>query len=148
MSYESQRYHRRYKYNEISTSNQGKLILMMYEGAIKNLNLALNCIENKDVSGKGLHISKTHDIVNELSFALDLKKGGQISEHLERLYQYILRQLTLANIKRTDDRPLKDVKNILATLQSAWQQIIETQQSQETPPTKTTPKAQKITAHC
>ena len=148
MSYESKRYHQEYKYNEVFTSNQGKLILMMYEAAIKNLNLAVDCIKQKNISGKGLHIRKTHDIVSELSIALDLEKGGQIAEQLDRLYQFILRQLTLANIKRTDDNPLKNVINILITLQKAWQQIIETQEPKK-PISKNTPAhARKITAHC
>ncbi len=146
MSYGSKRFHQEYKHNAISTSSQGKLILMMYEGAIKNLNLALECMENKDVGGKGAHIRKTHDIVNELSLALDLKQGGEISERLEQLYQYILKQLTLANIKRTDTKPLKEVVNILITLQSAWQQIIETNPSQDSPQLPS--EARKITAHC
>tara|TARA_B100000686_G_C16777550_1_gene969539 strand:- start:1555 stop:1998 length:444 start_codon:yes stop_codon:yes gene_type:complete len=147
MSYNSEKYHREYKQNEISTSDQGKLILMMYEGAIKNLRLAQESMKNKDLANKGLYIQKTHDIVNELSFALDMKKGGDVAERLEQLYQYILRQLMLANIKRTDETPTNQALAVLNTLQSAWQEIIidknDPKNPKELPPAK-----QKFIAHC
>ena len=88
-----------YRHNEVATSSQGKLILMMYEGALKFVTLAIEGIATKDLSKKGIYINKTHDIINELSCALDMKKGGDVAHKLESLYQFILHQLTLANIK-------------------------------------------------
>ncbi|SVE17910.1 uncharacterized protein METZ01_LOCUS470764, partial [marine metagenome] len=93
------RFRKEYSHNEIATSSQGRLIIMMYEGAIKFINLAIEGVENKDLAKKGTYINKTHDIINELSLALDLKKGGEVAHKLEALYQFILHQLTLANIK-------------------------------------------------
>ena len=45
----SDRFHREYKQNAISTSDQGTLILMLYDGAIKNLQLAIESINLKDI---------------------------------------------------------------------------------------------------
>ncbi|MBT3182884.1 MAG: flagellar export chaperone FliS [Nitrospina sp.] len=116
------RYHNQYRKNEISTSSQGRLILMMYEGAIKFTTMALQSIEKGDIAGQGKYINKTHDIINELSLALDLKKGGEVAGRLESLYQFILSQLTLANIK-SDQQALKTVINILGPLSEAWEQL-------------------------
>ncbi|MBT5868776.1 MAG: flagellar export chaperone FliS [Nitrospinaceae bacterium] len=116
------RYHNQYRKNEISTSSQGRLILMMYEGAIKFTTMALQSIEKGDIAGQGKYINKTHDIINELSLALDLKKGGEVAGRLESLYQFILSQLTLANIK-SDQKALKTVINILGPLSEAWEQL-------------------------
>ena len=116
------RYHNQYRKNEISTSSQGRLILMMYEGAIKFTTMALQSIEKGDIAGQGKYINKTHDIINELSLALDLKKGGEVALRLESLYQFILSQLTLANIK-SDQQALKTVINILGPLSEAWEQL-------------------------
>ena len=116
------RYHNQYRKNEISTSSQGRLIIMMYEGAIKFSTMALQSIEKGDIASQGKYINKTHDIINELSLALDLKKGGEVALRLESLYQYMLSQLTLANIK-SDRKALEDVIKILSPLAEAWEQL-------------------------
>ncbi len=118
------RYHNAYKHNEVSTSSQGKLILMMYEGASKFTTMALKCMDDGDIAGKATYIRKTHDIVNELSVSLDLKKGGEVAARLETLYQFILRQLTLANIK-SDRAALESILKVLAPLYDAWKQLFD-----------------------
>jgi len=116
------RFRKEYSRNEIATSSQGKLIVMMYEGAIKFVNLAIEGVNSKDPSKKGLYINKTHDIINELSLALDLKKGGDVAQRLESLYQFILNQLTLANIK-SDRKALESILKILVPLLEAWTEL-------------------------
>jgi flagellar secretion chaperone FliS len=118
------RYHNQYRRNEISTSSQGRLIIMMYEGAIKFSTMAMQSIEKGDIAGQGKYINKTHDIINELSLALDLKKGGEVAVRLESLYQYMLSQLTLANIK-SDRQALENVIKILSPLADAWDQLFQ-----------------------
>jgi len=132
----SSRYHNEYKRNEISTSSQGKLILMMYEGAAKFTKMALNSMDEGDIAGKANYIRKTHDIINELSVSLDLKKGGEVTARLETLYQFILRQLTLANIK-SDRKALESILKVLKPLQEAWSQLFNNTDlvDQKNPPT-------------
>ena len=101
---------------------------MMYEGAIKFTKLALESMAKDDLANKGKYIQKAHDIVNELSLALDFKKGGDVAPRLESLYQFVLNQLTLANIK-SDKKPLQTVLNILNPLLEAWTQLYEASQN-------------------
>ena len=117
------RFHNEYRHNEVATSSQGKLIIMMYEGALKFVTLAIEGIDNQDLSKKGKYINKTHDIVNELSCALDMKKGGEVAQKLESLYQFILHQLTLANIK-SDRKALESIINVLTPLMEAWKELL------------------------
>ena len=140
----STRYHQEYRQNEVSTSSQGKLILMMYDGAIKNAKMALHCLDKNDISGRGMHICKAHDIINELSLSLDQGKGQQVAKRLEELYQFMMRQLTLANVKG-ETKPIESVLLILDTLKEAWEQVIKkvnTDGTLKPEPIKT------ITAHC
>ena len=118
------RYHDQYRKTQISTSSQGRLILMMYEGAIKFTSLAVESMAKGDVANQGKYIQKAHDIINELSLALDFKKGGDVAPRLESLYQFALSQLTLANIK-SDKKPLQAVLNILSPLLEAWTQLYD-----------------------
>ena len=122
------KYHNQYRKNQIATSGQGYLILMMYEGAIKFTKLALESMAKDDLASQGNYIQKAHDIVNELSLALDFKKGGDVAPRLESLYQFVLSQLTLANIK-SDKKPLQTVLNILNPLLEAWTQLYEASQN-------------------
>ena len=124
----SSRYHNQYRKNQISTSGQGHLILMMYEGAIKFTKLALESMAKNDLASQGKYIQKAHDIINELSLALDFKKGGDVAPRLESLYQFVLSQLTLANIK-SDKKALKTVLNILNPLLEAWTKLYEASQN-------------------
>ena len=117
------RFSNEYRHNEVATSSQGKLIIMMYEGALKFVTLAIEGIDSKDLSKKGKYINKTHDIINELSCALDMKKGGDVAQKLESLYQFILHQLTLANIK-SDRKALESIVNVLTPLMEAWKELL------------------------
>ena len=125
------RFHNEYRQNEVATSSQGKLIVMMYEGALKFVALAIDGIDNQDLSKKGLYINKTHDIINELSCALDMKKGGDVAQKLESLYQYILHQLTLANIK-SDRKALESIVNVITPLMEAWKELLDKSNNNET----------------
>ena len=116
-------YHHQYRSNAISTSGQERLIIMMYEGAIKFTTMAIQSIDEGDIAGQGKYISKTHDIISELSLALDIEKGGEIALRLESLYQYMLSQLTIANIK-SDRKILENIIKILSPLNNAWEQLL------------------------
>ena len=144
------RFRKEYRHNEIYTSSQGKLIVMMYEGAVKFVNLAIEGLDSKDLSKKGLYINKAHDIINELSLALDLKKGGEVAQKLESLYQFILHQLTVANIK-SDRKALETILNVLTPLLEAWVELFTKSKNMDTNngdhnPSKTPPK--NITSQC
>ena len=144
------RFRKEYSHNEIATSSQGRLIIMMYEGAVKFVNLAIEGVDNKDLSKKGIYINKAHDIINELSLALDMKKGGEVAQKLEALYQFILHQLTLANIK-SDRKALESILNVLTPLLQAWTELFAKSKNNDTDnahqdPAKTPPK--NITSQC
>ena len=144
------RFRKEYSHNEIATSSQGRLIIIMYEGAVKCVNLAIEGVDNKDLSKKGIYINKAHDIINELSLALDMKKGGEIAQKLESLYQFILHQLTLANIK-SDRKALESILNVLTPLLEAWTKLLTKSNNNNTNNTpqnlnKTPPK--NITSQC
>ncbi|QPJ63058.1 MAG: flagellar export chaperone FliS [Candidatus Nitronauta litoralis] len=134
-------FHKEYQKNAVATSNQGKLILMMYDGAIKFTRMALDSMDRNDLAGKGNNIRKTQDIINELSLALNMDKGGEISVKLESLYRYTINQLTLANVKADRDA-LQTVLKILVPLREAWNQIFTSPPEKETSgPPETSPNA-------
>ena len=52
-----------------------------------------------------------------------MKKGGDVAHKLESLYQFILHQLTLANIK-SDREALESIVNVLTPLMEAWKELL------------------------
>jgi flagellar protein FliS len=144
------RLHNEYRHNEVATSSQGKLIIMMYEGALKCTTLALEGIDSKDLVKKGIYINKTHDIINELSCALDMKKGGDVARKLESLYQFILHQLTLANVK-SDRKALESIVKVLTPLMEAWKELLDNKVNNQTDNGQkngATRSHKKITSRC
>jgi len=100
-----------------------KLIVMLYDGARGAIARAKYCMEAGDIAGKGTAISKAIDIIdNGLRAVLDHSAGGDIAADLERLYEYMTRQLILANLRYSADM-LSEVDGLLENLASAWASI-------------------------
>ncbi|MBT7595096.1 MAG: flagellar export chaperone FliS [Gemmatimonadetes bacterium] len=117
--------HRQYNAVQIKTANKGQLIVLLYQGALKNMKKALLQLEEEDMEGKGNSLIKAQDIVLELMYALDqgmLDEGNELAANLQRLYLYCYRQLVQANLKM-DPKPIGEVIELLANLLEAWEQV-------------------------
>ncbi len=111
-----------YKENTVGTQSKGRLVVMLYEGAIKYLNLALKALEANNYAEKGKYIAKAQDIINELNAVLDMNVGGDIATNLRSLYCFMIRRLSEANIKK-DPRLIQDVISLLEELNQGWKAI-------------------------
>ena len=111
-----------YKKTEISTANQGRLIVMMYDGAIKFLNIAIENIPSKKYDVVNNNIIKAQDIVTELMLSLNMDRGGEVAQNLFNLYVYFKKRLIEANIKK-EAEPLEEIIRHLKNLRDAWEQI-------------------------
>lgn len=109
----------KYKNTQIQTATPGQLILMLYAGAVKFCKFAKKGIENNDVMTANKYILKVQDIITELMVSLDMKAGGDISKNLYSLYDYMLRRLLEANMKK-DAEILDEVQGMIQELQEAW----------------------------
>lgn len=112
-----------YKRQEIQTASPGKIIVMLFDGAIKNLNVAEKAYENKEFEQKSKALTNVQDIVLELMNSLNKQQGGEIATRLESLYSYSLRRLMDADIKK-DLNALQEVRSILTEIREAFASII------------------------
>ena len=127
--------HQSYRETQIRTSNQGRLIVMLYDGAIRSISSAVEAL-GKGVRGlEAAHsaILKAQDIVTELMVSLDFERGGQIARNLFGLYVFVNRQLTDGNIRK-DASPLLTARKLLAELREAWNAIADTKMPASRPP--------------
>lgn len=114
-----------YFQTKVTTTDQGQLLIMLYDGALRYLSQARDKILAKDYAGKGVLISKVIDIINELSSSLNLEKGGSLATNLNNLYLLCTARLLQANLKMNVES-LDSVSQILSGLRSAYAQIIDT----------------------
>ena len=113
-----------YMQTNVGTADQGRLLLMLYDGALKFLQQAREKMLEKDYAAKGILISKVIDIVNELSSSLNMERGGDLAVNLSNLYFLCTARLLEANLKMSVER-LDSVSQILSGLRSAYAQIID-----------------------
>ncbi len=114
-----------YFQTKVNTTDQGQLLLLLYDGALRFLQQAREKMLAKDYAGKGILISKVIDILNELTNTLNLEKGGTLAENLNNLYFLCTTRLLQANLKMNVEQ-LDNVVSILSGLRSAYAEIIET----------------------
>jgi len=113
-----------YKKTAITTASRERVLLMMYEGAIKSAKLARIALEKKNTVDKCKHISKVHDIVMELNNSLDHSKSPDVASQLAALYDFCVQQLLKANL-HNDLPAVENVIKILTTLYEGWVVAIE-----------------------
>jgi len=114
-----------YKETHIKTASGGKLILMIYNEAVRQLDIALEAIENKNnkLENASNSIIKAQDLITELIVSLDFEKGGEIANSLFSLYMFFNKQLMEANMNK-DVNILKNIRIYLVDLKSAWTQAV------------------------
>ncbi len=122
--------YQKYKQTQVVSASREKLLLMMYEGAIKFTKMAIKATEEKNIVERCNTIGRVYDIVTELNNTLDHKVGGDIAKNLEQLYMYITDQLTQANLK-SEVEPLKNSLKILETLYEGWVSAVEKMKKDE-----------------
>jgi len=115
-----------YQTTAVKTASQGKLVVMLYQGAERELTAALKCFGSdaklpaSEIENFGKHVMKAQEIINELQVSLDMDKGGQIAQNLMSLYVYFNKELMDVSIKQDKDK-LTELLDMIKQLGSAWE---------------------------
>ncbi len=113
-----------YQRTQVETADQGRLLLMLYEGALRFLGRARRALEAQDKETANNNMVRAQEIIAELMSALDLN-AGEVALSLFRLYEYMHYLLVQANIKK-DRELLGQVEGMLLELREAWRGAIGT----------------------
>lgn len=114
--------YQQYQQNIVNTSTPQELVLMLYNGLIKFLNLSVQAIENKELENAHNNIIKAQRIIEEFMATLDM--DYDISKNLYSLYDYMHRRLIDANIRK-DKEILEEVLGFARELRDTWAQAME-----------------------
>jgi len=115
-------YQNAYKKASVNTLDQTKLIIMLYDGAIKNASFAVEHMKSGQIEKVHDCLIKTKNIVTELMATLNMDRGGDIAKNLQSLYSYMFSQLIEANMNKKTE-PVVVVIDLLKELRAAWTQI-------------------------
>ena len=96
-----------YRKVDVETTSQGKLIVLMFNGAIQRAEEAKRRIDTgEDIQSVHKNLVRAQDIIGELRASLDMATG-QIANNLDRIYEYIQYLLIQANMKK-DSKPIEE----------------------------------------
>jgi flagellar protein FliS len=95
--------------------------LMLFDGAITFIGVALQAIARSDYELKGKMISKSIAVINGLKDCLDMSHG-ELPSNLHDLYEYMVENLFQANLT-SDVEAIKEIQLLLKTVRESWAQI-------------------------
>ena len=108
-----------YREMQVQTT-PGKLVIMLYDGAIRFLHLGVKAMERGDVEARCVNLQKAQNILLELRNTLDMS-AGPISYELAAIYHYCIERLLRANVEDRADY-IREVIGHLSPLRDAWEQ--------------------------
>lgn len=132
----------KYQKTQVTTASREKILLMLYEGAIRFVKASGVAMKEKKIAEKGKNISKATAILSELMATLDFKQGGQLAIDLENLYVFMIDKLIEGNINNNIEC-LEVVENLLKTLYMAWKDVVENPRPDGVPSPKLQPEEYK-----
>ena len=112
-----------YTSTDILTTDPYKLILMLYEAALKHLFAARAAIRDRDMIAKGENISKAISIISELLNAVEGDEHNEAANFLRGLYSAILAELPKANLNN-DEKIIELSIKYIAQLKNIWENYV------------------------
>ncbi|MBX4265166.1 flagellar export chaperone FliS [Clostridium estertheticum] len=113
-----------YKSNSVNFASKEQLLLMLVDGASKFSKIGRQAIIDKDVKKAHENIVKTQNIFYELMVTLDVAKGGDWAESLMKVYDFITRKLTEANIKKSE-KIMDEIIPLIEDVRDTWNEAFK-----------------------
>ena len=117
-------YLKQYKQTQINTTPKEQILLMLYDGAVRFLHLAKEGFAEKNIEKIHNNIVKVQNIITEFQVNLDMETGGDFAKNLFNLYEFLTRQLLMANIKK-DENALDIVIKHVTELRDTWREAVK-----------------------
>ena len=118
---------RSYKAQSIETASPGKLVLMLFDGALRFMDGAKKGFEEEDFTKRNEDVNnnliRAQNIVMELQGSLDMTVKGDLPGTLYRLYDFVVHQLQQANLKK-DPEPIEHAYKTISELRDAWDEML------------------------
>ena len=114
---------RAYQQTSVTTTDPARLILMLYDGAIKNLFIVREGIRENDLKKRGEHLSKAIAIITELLSSVEGDEDNEVASFLRSIYSSMLTELVKLNLSN-DIEPLELSIKYLAQMREIWKKEV------------------------
>lgn len=127
-----------YLENEILQAEGCRLVQLLYRSAVEAIDKARGHLRANEIQLRSREITKAQEIVNELAQSLDHSAGGDISQNLAELYDYVQRLLMDGNFNQSE-APLAEAQSLMQVLLDGWEQAAATVDPTHVVPTDPVP---------
>lgn len=111
-----------YRQQSILTAPPGRLVVMLYDGAIRFLNQSAYALRDGDRALALSRMRRAEAIIDELTVTLDHERGGVVASRLQGIYAFCRSHL-LAAWRQGDAAKVDQVAGLLGELREAWAEI-------------------------
>jgi flagellar secretion chaperone FliS len=121
-------YAQAYRATAVLTASPGQLVLMLFDGALNSMAMALEAFKRprsdfRRIEDIHRHLRKAQSILAELQGGLDMEQGGEFAQTMHRLYDYHMRRLFEANMRKQAE-PVIEVERLVREIRDAWAQML------------------------
>jgi len=128
--------HSVYRAVDVQTASQAKLILMLYDGAIRSAEEAVRQMEARKFDTVNSHLIRAQEIINELRASLNIKVGD-VAVNLDRIYEYLQHRLMMGNVRK-DESYVKQCIRMMTDLRDTWKELFDRTSPEDIPQTNLT----------
>ena len=125
----------KYQQTDLMNLSPEEIIDRLFKALLSDIDRAEKAMSEGNVSIKCERISHAIAIAGELQASLNMKEGGEIAENLYLLYDFVIRELLMTNLKN-DRKRLKNVKDALMPIIEAWNEIVKREKNNFEPSTR------------
>ena len=109
----------------VMSASQQQLVTMLFDGALNALVRARLFLQDGNLEGKGLSLSKAINIIdNGLKIGIDETSSDELTQNLLALYSYMVRRIFQANL-HNDISAIEEVENLLRNIADAWKEVAQ-----------------------
>ncbi|OGO80819.1 MAG: flagellar export chaperone FliS [Chromatiales bacterium RIFOXYA1_FULL_46_5] len=108
--------------DDLAVADPHRIIQLLMQGSLENMAKAKGAMERKDFAEKSRTVSKAMSIISALQHSLDMDVGGEVSQNLWSLYDFMVNHLMQAS-RESNVAKVDDVIEIMIKIKSGWDAI-------------------------
>ena len=112
-------YHTVSVHGGVANADPHRLVQMLLDATAERMMTARGCIERGEISRKAKLLHSCVTLIAELRGSLNMAEGGPLAQNLSALYEYMTRQLLMANVE-SDVQKITEVLGLLNEIRGAW----------------------------
>jgi flagellar secretion chaperone FliS len=112
-------YHSVSVHGSVANADPHGMVQMLMDAAAERMVTARSCIERGEIARKASLLHSCVTLIAELRGSLNMAEGGPLAQNLSALYEYMTRQLLMANVEN-DVQKITEVLGLLNEIRGAW----------------------------